>query len=373
MANMTKPPLVQSTTSSPTPVPPATCRHPGAAVGNTPVLWVDQPLAPEGRGFWAKLEGFNPGGMKDRPALHMIAAARERGELRPGAMIVESTSGTLGLGLALAGIVHQHPVTLVTDPGIEPIIERLLSAYGARIELVTEPHPVGGWQEARRRRVRQVLAANPGSYCPDQYHNPDNVAAYAPLAMELISQLGRVDVLVCSVGTGGHSAGVTRVLREHFPHLRLVGVDTVGSTIFGQPPTSRLMRGLGSSIYPRNVDYAAFDEVHWVAPAEAVWTCRTLAASRHASGGWSVGAVALVAGWVARTSEPDTRIAAIFPDGPARYFDTIYNDDYCARHGLLTGPPPQEPDVIGHPTERVVSRWTRCTTVVPPEGAEGRR
>lgn len=343
-----------------------TCLSPGATVGNTPVLWIDQPLAPAGRGFWAKLEGFNPGGMKDRPALHMITQARVRGELRPGAMIVESTSGTLGLGLALAGIVHGHPVTLVTDPGMEPIVHRMLTAHGARVELVREPHPVGGWQEARRARVREVLAANPGAYCPDQYHNPDNVAAYAPLALELVAQLGRVDVLVCSVGTGGHSAGISRVLREYFPRLTLIGVDTVGSTIFGQPPSTRLMRGLGSSIHPRNVDYSAFDEVHWVAPAEAVWTCRQLAASRHAGGGWSVGAVALVAGWAARHHDPDTRIVAIFPDGPQRYFDTVYNDDYCARHGLLAGPPPAEPDVIAQSTERVVSRWTRCGVVLDP-------
>jgi cysteine synthase len=344
----------------------ATCHNPGLAVGNTPVLWIDGPLAPEGRGFWAKLEGFNPGGMKDRPALHMVASAKARGELAPGAMIVESTSGTLGFGLALAGIVHGHPVTLVTDPGMEPIVHRMLAAHGTRIELVTDPHPTGGWQEARRERVRQVLDGNPGAYCPDQYHNPDNVAAYAPLARELVSQLGRIDVLVCSVGTGGHSAGVSRTLREYFPHLRLIGVDTVGSTIFGQPPRSRLMRGLGSSIYPRNVNYSAFDEVHWVAPEEAVWACRTLAASHHASGGWSVGAVALVAGWAARTHDPDVRIAAVFPDGPHRYFDTVYNDEYCARHDLLTGPPPAEPDLISGPTERVVTRWTRCLEVVDP-------
>ncbi|MBD2892587.1 S-sulfocysteine synthase [Actinomadura sp. RB99] len=108
-------------------------------------------------------------------------------------------------------------------------------------------------------------------------------------------------MLACSVGTGGHSAGTSRVLRRMFPELRLVGVDTVGSTIFGQPARPRLRRGLGSSIYPRNVDYAAFDEVHWVAPAEAVWACRELARARYTTGGWSVGAVALVASWLART------------------------------------------------------------------------
>jgi cysteine synthase len=342
------------------------CDTVAGAVGSTPVLWIDRPLNSEGHGFWAKLEGHNPGGMKDRAALHMIQCARERGDLPPGGMIVESTSGTLGLGLALAGITYGHPVTLVTDPGLEPIMHRLLVAYGARVEVVDSPHPTGGWQEVRRQRVGELLAEHPGSFGPDQYHNPDNVAGYAPLALELVAQLGRVDVLVCSVGTGGHSAGVSRTLREFFPHLRLVGVDTVGSTIFGQPARTPLMRGLGSSIHPRNIDYLAFDEVHWVAPGEAVRTARLLAAAQYATGGWSVGAVALVASWLARTEEPDARIAAVFPDGPQRYFDTVFNDDYCHQHGLLTAHLPTEPDEIAHPTEREVTRWTRCRRVLDP-------
>ncbi|MCP2292008.1 cysteine synthase A [Nocardia amikacinitolerans] len=342
------------------------CPRPATMVGNTPVLWITEPLAPAGRGFWAKLEGANPGGMKDRPALHMVERAAARGELAPGAPIVESTSGTLGLGLALAGMVHRHPVTLVTDPGLEPLMRHMLAAYGARLEMVTEPHPTGGWQQARRDRVAELLAADPRAWCPDQYRNPDNRAAYESLAMELVAQLGRIDVLVCSVGTGGHSSGIARVLRRYFPHLRLVGVDTVASTIFGQPAGPRLMRGLGSSIHPENVDYPAFDEIHWVAPAEAVWACRTLAATHHASGGWSVGAVALVAGWLARTGEPDARIAAVFPDGPLRYFDTVYNDAYCREHGLL-GAAPTEPVTIAHPYAAVVDSWTRCTTVLDPK------
>jgi cysteine synthase A len=159
---------------------------------------------------------------------------------------------------------------------------------------------------------------------------------------------------------------VARVLREYNPALRLIGVDTIGSTIFGQPATTRLMRGLGSSIYPGNVDYAAFDEVHWVAPADAVWACRTLASTHYASGGWSVGAVALVAGWAARVLPRDTTIAAVFPDGPQRYFDTVYNDDYCRRHGLLDNVPPQEPHVVEDPSNQVVTSWTRCAKVVDP-------
>ncbi|PKV81006.1 MULTISPECIES: PLP-dependent cysteine synthase family protein [Nocardia] len=349
---------------------PGATHQPRGLVGNTPVLWIGQPLASAGRGFWAKLEGFNPGGMKDRPALHMVRCAEERGDLAPGARIVESSSGTLGLGLALAGLVHQHPVTVVTDPGLEPIVAQMLAAYGAKVDMVAEPHPTGGWQQARRDRVTELLARESDAWCPDQYSNPDNVDGYESLALELIEQVGNVDVLVCAVGTGGHSAGVARVLRRFNPAMKLIGVDTISSTIFGQPAGPRLMRGLGSSIFPANVDYAAFDEVHWVAPAESVWACRTLAATHHATGGWSVGAVALVAGWTARIQEADTRVAAVFPDGPHRYFDTIYNDDYCNEHGLLDAAPPVEPDTITHPTDRIVQRWTRCTTVWKPSAEE---
>ncbi len=335
-------------------------------IGDTPVLHIAAPFTTDERGFWAKLEGFNPGGMKDRPAMHMVERARATGALQPGARIVESTSGTLGLGLALAGTVYGHPVTLVTDPGLEPMLRRMLSAYGAQVDVVNSAHPQGGWQQARRIRVEEILASDPHAWNPDQYNNPDNVAGYRGLALELYDQLGRVDVLVCSVGTGGHSAGVARVLREVNPDLQLIGVDTIGSTIFGQPARTRLMRGLGSSIYPGNVDYSAFNEVHWVAPEQAVWACRRLASTHYATGGWSVGAVALVAGWAARQHSPGTTIAAVFPDGPQRYFDTIYNDNYCRAHGLLGRQAPNKPAVIDDPARQVVSSWTRCRGVPDP-------
>ncbi|WP_405708164.1 MULTISPECIES: PLP-dependent cysteine synthase family protein [unclassified Streptomyces] len=346
---------------------------PASLVGDTPVLWIGDPFAEAGRGFWAKLEGHNPGGIKDRTALFMVERARERGDLLPGARIVESTSGTLGLGLALAGIVHGHPVTVVTDPGMEPLVSGLLTAYGADVQTVAEPHPVGGWQQARRDRVGELLSGHPGAWCPDQYHNPDNVSAYAGLARELVAQLGRIDALVVSVGTGGHSAGVASVLRGYFPTLKVVGVDTCGSTIFGQKATPRLMRGLGSSIHPRNVDHALFDEVHWVAAGEAVWAARALARARYATGGWSVGAVALVARHLAATLPAEARIAAVFPDGPHRYAGTVFDDAWCREHRLLGREPAAVPDEIAHPGERSVTRWTKCETVLAPATADAGR
>ncbi|MFF7179698.1 pyridoxal-phosphate dependent enzyme [Streptomyces sp. NPDC008121] len=314
-------------------------------------------------GYWAKLEGFNFGGIKDRAALHMVGEARRLGVLRPGAPIVESTSGTLGLGLALAGVLHGHPVHVVTDPGLEPIVERMLVAHGARVHVVPEPRPDGGWQQARMDRVGELLGRLRGAdgapaWWPDQYGNPDNPESYAGLAAELSAQLDRIDVLVCAVGTGGHSAGISRALRAtSSPALELVGVDSVRSTVFGLPAGERLMRGLGSSIHPGNVDHGAFDEVHWVGPEDAVRAARRLAARQFATGGWSVGAVALVAGWLARTRPRGTRIAAVFPDGPQRYFDSVFSDEFCAAHGLLDAPVREEP--AAYESGVPVTGWTR--------------
>ncbi len=336
-------------------------------VGNTPVTRVTAPLPVAHAGFWAKLECAAPGGMKARAAVAMVTAARRRGELAPGATIVESTSGTMGVGLALAGTAFGHPVVLVCDRELDPMMRALLRAHGAQLEIVDQPDPESGWQGARRRRLEQVVAACRGSWWANQYDNPDNPAGYASLAAELMDRFERIDVLVASVGTGGHSAGVARALRLRWPDLALVGVDTVGSTIFGQPARSRLMRGLGSSIHPGNVAYSQFDEVHWVGPVEAVYACRQLARHAFVTGGWSTGAVALVAAWCAARS-PGDEVVAVFPDGPHRYWSTIFDDGFCAAHGLLDPPPSLRPLEIGHPAAVEVTGWARCRVVANPVG-----
>ncbi|SDD10923.1 PLP-dependent cysteine synthase family protein [Actinokineospora iranica] len=338
-------------------------------VGKTPLARITTPLPHAHSGFWAKLECLGPGGMKARAAVSMLRAARSRGLLKPGAPVVESTSGTLGLGLAFAGQALGHPVVLIVDDELEPAMRALLTAHGARLEIVSRPHPDGGWQQARLDRLREVLETLPGAFWPDQYNNPDNPAGYVSLARELVDRLDRIDVLVCSVGTGGHSAGIVTELRRHWPRLRLIGVDTVGSTIFGQPALPRVMRGLGSSIYPRNVAYHQFDEVHWLGPVEVVDACRRLARDCSAGGGWSTGAVALVAAWAARV-DPGTSVVTIFPDGPHRYLDTIYDDAFCRERGLLGSPSPH-PVEVAHPTATTVSEWSRCRSVPDPLVAVG--
>ncbi|BCL25847.1 PLP-dependent cysteine synthase family protein [Streptomyces aurantiacus] len=336
-----------------------------ALLGRTPLARVSTDLPFPQPGFWAKLEGLAAGGMKARAAVSMLLGARERGELLPGAPVVESTSGTLGIGLAFAGQALGHPIVLVGDTELEPSMRQLLRTYGARLELVDRPADVGGWQAARLARLRELLGTLPDAYWPDQYNNPDNIAGYASLAAELATQLDHLDVLVCSVGTGGHSAGIAGPLRRHWPALRLIGVDATGSTIFGQPARPRLMRGLGSSIHPRNVAYEAFDEVHWVGPTEAADACRRLARGSFVSGGWSTGAVALVSAWAARV-HPGAVVATVFPDGPHRYLGTVYDDDFAAAHGLDPAAAATRPVEIPHARAVEATGWVRCATVTDP-------
>lgn len=331
-------------------------------IGNTPVMRVSTPLPYAHPGFWAKLEGNAPGGMKARAAFSLLTGARERGELLPGDAIVESTSGTLGIGLACVGVALGHPVVIVADQELDGMTRALLRAHGARVEIVTQPDPIGGWQRARRDRVLKLLTELPGAFWPDQYNNPDNPSGYTGLGEELVSQFDQLDAIVCSVGTGGHSAGIASVVREHWPDVRIIGVDSVGSTVFGHHAHKRLMRGLGSSIHPGNIAYDVFDEVHWVSPAEAARACRALAASAFVTGGWSTGAAALVAGWCARTLHSE-RVAAVFPDGPHRYWHTIYDDEFLDDNELV--PTASEPEDDNSETT-ISSGWTRTRNVVDP-------
>ncbi|WP_344579997.1 PLP-dependent cysteine synthase family protein [Streptomyces lunalinharesii] len=336
-----------------------------ALLGRTPLVRITADLPGPQPGFWAKLEGLAAGGMKARAAVSMLLGARERGELLPGAPVVESTSGTLGIGLAFAGQALGHPVVLVGDRELEPSMRKLLRTHGVRLEIVDRPAAQGGWQAARLARLHELLAELPDAYWPDQYNNPDNTAGYASLAAELAGQIDHLDVLVCSVGTGGHSAGIIGPLRRRWPALRLIGVDATGSTIFGQPARPRVMRGLGSSIHPRNVAYDAFDEVHWIGPAEAVDSCRQLARHSFVSGGWSTGAAARVAAWAARV-HPGAAVATVFPDGPHRYLDTVYDDDFTAAHGLDPATAATRPVEIAHPYATEAVGWVRCARVTDP-------
>lgn len=314
--------------------------------------------------LWAKLELALPGSMKDRVALNAVEEAEAAGRLRPGGVIVESSSGSMAEGLARVGALKGYEVLIVTDPRIDPLTERKLRALGATLDVVDVHHPTGGWQQTRLERLRDILARRPEAFWPRQYDNPANPGAYEKrLAGELLAELGDgLAALVASVGSGGSLCGTARALRRRLPHLRVVAVDAVGSVQFGQPERKRLQSGHGNSIVPGNIDHAAIDEVHWVSDGEAFAACRELALREGVFAGGSSGACYVVASWVAAQLPADAHVATILPDRGDRYFETIYSDDYLATHGLAGEEAAEAPEEIRFGVD-VASRWSRAELV----------
>ncbi|MGX1914114.1 pyridoxal-phosphate dependent enzyme [Streptomyces phaeochromogenes] len=325
------------------------------AIGNTPVvrLRVD---APDGVDVYAKLELLNPYAMKDRVARRMILEARRTGVLRDGAPVVESSSGTMALGVALVGTYLGHPVHIVTDPRIDPVTLAKLEAMGCTVHIVGAM-TAQGWQSARLERLADLMRELPGAYWPQQYSNPHNPAAYRTLADELVADLGTVDVLVGSVGSGGSLCGTSAALLERLPELKVVGVDCVGSVLFGQPDVAtRKQSGLGNSLYPDNIDYRLFDEVHWLSDDEAFDATRGLAREQKIFAGNTSGSVYRVLTHLAAHAAPGTRLVGIMPDRGDRYADTVY------RHEPST---PIATEPVEVPFGTTVSRWSYA--VLPRE------
>ncbi|SFS90594.1 pyridoxal-phosphate dependent enzyme [Saccharopolyspora flava] len=296
------------------------------AIGDTPVVRL-RADAPEGVEVYAKLEMQNPYAMKDRVARRMILEARRTGELADGAPVVESSSGTMALGLALVGAQLGHPVHIVTDPRIDPLTRAKLAALGCSVHVV-EAMTSEGWQGARLERLADLLQELPGAYWPRQYGNPENPAAYRGLADELVADLGTLDVLVGSVGSGGSLCGTSAALLERFPHLKVVGVDCVGSVLFGQPDlATRKQSGLGNSLFPDNIDYRLFDEVHWLSDDEAFDATQRLAREQQIFAGNTSGSVYRVLTHLAAHAEPGTRLVGIMPDRGDRYAETVYRHE----------------------------------------------
>jgi cysteine synthase A len=302
-------------------------------IGHTPLVRLNVD-APPGVEAYAKLELQNLFAMKDRVARNVIREAQRSGALRPGAPIVESSSGTMALGLALVGRSLGHPVHIVTDPRIDPITQAKLVALGCAVHVVEQMNEQG-WQGARLERLQQVLGDNPGAYWTRQYANEANPGAYRELGAELLADLGHLDVLVGAVGSGGSLCGTARALRESLPGLRVVGVDAVGSVLFGQPDRPRrLQSGLGNSIHPDNLDADQVDEVHWLSDAEAFTSTRELAHDQQIFAGNTSGSVYRVLREVASRAPAGTRLVGIMPDRGDRYVDSVYSDKYWAAQGL---------------------------------------
>lgn len=318
--------------------------------------------------LWAKLECFLPGAMKDRVACHMIERAEARGDLQPGGLIAESSSGTMAEGLARVGALRGYRVIIVTDPRIDPVTRAKLECLGATLEVVDTYHPEGGWQLSRLERLREILAAHPGAFWPRQYDSPDNAGAYeAAMEREIFDELGgRIAALVGAVGSGGSLCGTARALRRRLDSLRVVAVDAVGSALFNQPERRRLQSGHGNSIVPGNIDFQAIDEVHWVADGEAFYGCRELVRREGLFTGGSSGAAYIVASWVAEQVPADQDVVVLLPDRGDRYVETIYADSFLVTHGLAGQAAALAPHEIRYGVD-VAERWSRAA--LPHDGS----
>ncbi|MDK1492907.1 pyridoxal-phosphate dependent enzyme [Sinorhizobium sp. 7-81] len=212
--------------------------------------------------------------MKLLPARFMLERAVEQGLLKPGATICESSSGNSALALAMLAVQHGYKLILVSDWTLDRHLHRRLLGLGAHVEIVDEPAPTGGFQQARLDRLGVLLKEIPNSYWPAHYSNADNPIAYAKFAELLIDRVGEIDCLVGSVGSGGSICGTSKYLRILFPELHAVGVDAPGSVLFGQ--RSGRLRLYGTNIVPSNLDHRHFDEIHWLTRAEAFYAAHQL-------------------------------------------------------------------------------------------------
>jgi cysteine synthase len=286
--------------------------------------------------------------MKLLPASFMLDRARDAKLVRPGSVVIETTSGTFGIALAMLCNLRGYRLILISDPAIDPSLKRRLEDLSARVEIVQQPSCQGGFQRARLDRMAELQGEFPGHFWPAQYDNPHNSGAYARLAELLVETVGQVDSIVGAVGSGGSMCGTASYLRPCFPDLKAVGVDTHGSVLFGQPDTLRMVRGLGNSLMPGNLKHSAFHEVHWVSAAESFAATRALHRRHSLFMGPTSGAAYLVSNWWAEKN-PDATVVVLFADEGHRYQDTVYSDEWLHAKGLLLTAVPSEPMLVDHP------------------------
>jgi cystathionine beta-synthase len=310
------------------------------AVGETPLVRLGRlgrDLTPT---LVAKLEALNPGGsIKDRVALALIEAAERDGRIKPGATIIEPTSGNTGTGLAMAASLKGYRVIAVMPDKMSKEKIDLLRAYGA--EVVVAPTEVPPDSPESYYRVADRLTAEiPGAFQPNQYANAANPEAhYLTTGPELWRQSGgRITHLVVGVGTGGTITGVGRYLREQNPAIEIVGADPVGSIYSGGEDGVKpyLVEGVGEDFWPDTYDPSIVDRYVTVSDKDAfVWT-RRLAETEGILAGGSGGLAVYAAYQVAsEIDDPDAMVAVILPDGGRSYLSKVFNDAWMRQYGFL--------------------------------------
>ncbi len=289
-------------------------------IGNTPMVAIER-LFPDAQSkIYGKVEARNPGGsVKDRIALAMVEAAEQDGLIEPGkTRIVEATSGNTGIGLAFVAAARGYDLVLALPQGMSRERETLLKLFGAQVDIVES---MGGMNEAVAEAQR--LAAEPNTWLPDQFSNPANPGAhYSGTGPEIWEALGgKVDALVCGVGTGGTVTGAGRFLKEQNPDIHVVAVEPASSAVIsGGRPGPHRIQGIGAGFVPSVFDRSVVDEVIPVTDDDAISTAWAAAKTEGLLIGMSCGAALVGARTIGLRPEfAGKTIAVVLPDSGERY------------------------------------------------------
>ena len=271
----------------------------------------------------AKVEYFNPGGsVKDRVALSMITDAEEKGLLKPGALIIEPTSGNTGVGLAWVASVKGYRLILTMPETMSLERRNLLKALGAELVLTPGSEGMGG----AIRKAQEIQAATPGSLILQQFENPANPLAHERTTAEEIWQDtdGKIDIFVAAVGTGGTLTGTALGLKKKNPNIRIVAVEPARSPVLsGGKAGPHKIQGIGAGFIPKILDTSLIDQVIPVTDEDAMRTSRELSATEGLLVGISSGAAAFAAREIAKDeANQGKRIVVLLPDTGERYLST---------------------------------------------------
>ena len=295
-------------------------------IGNTPLLELNKFSKSHGiePPIIAKVEFFNPGGsVKDRVALAMIEDAEKKGLLKPGATIIEPTSGNTGVGLALVAAVKGYKLVLTMPETMSIERRNLVKAYGAEVKLTSGAAGMAGAIKA----AEELRDATPGSIILQQFENPANPQKhYDTTGVELWEQAdGDIDIFVAGVGTGGTVSGIGKRLKEKNPNIKIVAVEPKSSAVLnGGPSGPHKIQGIGAGFIPKTYNNEVVDEIFDVENDDAIRTGRQLAREEGLLVGISSGAAAFAASEIAKRPEnKGKKIVALLPDTGERYLSTV--------------------------------------------------
>lgn len=289
-------------------------------IGNTPLVRINK-LNSGPAALYAKLEMFNPYSIKDRPAKMMLETAEKAGLLKPGATIVEPTSGNTGIGLAFLAAVKDYTLILTMPSSMSPERVKLLKALGAQVCLTPAQEGMAG----AIRQAQKILQETPGAFMPSQFENPANAQAHRQTAQEIDQALdGKIDILICGVGTGGTLTGTAGTLKEKHPHLYTVAVEPEDSPVLsGGKAGPHKLQGIGAGFVPKILDTGLINEIIRVTADQAGQTARALAKREGILAGISGGAALWAALQVtARPENKGKNAVVILPDTGERYLST---------------------------------------------------